>query len=83
MLYPLSHCTQRECKSAGYFLPFSSSQILAPFPIENSHLFPNTMSVFPIKKSKKKKKIFYFFLETTTTYEKQWPISESYLNTCA
>ena len=39
---------------SGHFLPFSRGRISAPFPIENSNPFPNTMSVFPIKKSKKK-----------------------------
>ena len=31
---------------SGKYLPFSSGRISGPFPIENSHLFPNTMSVF-------------------------------------
>ena len=43
------------------FLPFSWGrswgQILAPFPIENSNLFPNTTSVF----LNKKRNSFYFF----------------------
>ena len=67
---------------SGTFLPISRGRISAQFPIENSHLFSNTMSVFPIKKSKNIY-FFYIFLESTTTYEKQWPLSEWYLTTCA
>ena len=33
--------------NTGDFLPYSRGRISAPFPIENSHIFPNTMSVFP------------------------------------
>ena len=39
---------------AGDLLPFSRGRITAPFPIENSHPFPNSMSIFPIKKSFKR-----------------------------
>ena len=46
----------------GHFLPFSRGRISGPFPIENSHLFPDTMLVFPIKISKKKKHFFFYFL---------------------
>ena len=63
-----------EMLSYRGFLPISRGRISAPFPIENSHLFSKTMSLFP---NKKKKKTFFFFLlfffcfflETTTTYE--------------
>ena len=34
-------------KESGHFLPFSRGRISAPFPSQNSHVFPNTMSVFP------------------------------------
>ena len=34
-------------ENTGEFLPLSGGRISAPFPIENSHLFPNTMSDFP------------------------------------
>ena len=46
--------------------------------------FPIPFLFFPIKKNKKNIYIYIFtsFLDTTTTYEKQWPISEWYLNTC-
>ena len=58
--------------TTGDFLPFSRGRIPIPFPIKNSHLFPNTMCIFPIKKSKKKKKKkINKFIETTITYEKQ------------
>ena len=45
------------------------------------------MSVFfqwrKVKKKFNNNNFFTIFLETTTTYEKQWPISDWYLNTCA
>ena len=77
--HPPTHPAQRSEKISpctGAFLPISRGRILAPFPIENSHLFPNTMSVFPKERKVKKKIIsfllfFLFILETTTTYEKQ------------
>ena len=43
-------CLQKKpthiCQT-GHFLPFSRGRSSAPFPIENSHLFPNIISVFP------------------------------------
>ena len=52
----------------GIFCPSLRGQILAPFPIENSHLFsPMPCLFFPIKKSKKQNFFFFLlFLETTT-----------------
>ena len=54
---------------SGDFLPFSRGRISAPFPIENSHLFPIPCLFFSVKKGKNI--FFLLFLETTTTYEKQ------------
>ena len=37
----------------GIFCPSVGAEFRPPIPIENSHIFPNTMSVFPIKKIKR------------------------------
>ena len=44
----------------GGFLPFSRGRISAPFPIENSHLFINTISVFCFFQLRKVKKNVFF-----------------------
>ena len=42
---------------SGDFVPFSRGRIPAPFPIKNSHLFPNNMSDF--SQLRKKKSTFF------------------------
>ena len=44
----------KQIDHTGHFLPSSRGRISAPFPIENSHFFPNAMSVFSKKQNKTK-----------------------------
>ena len=75
LLYQMRGHLRIFCPSLGTEVrPHSQSEIATFFPIP--------CQFFPIKKSKKQQH-FLPFLETTTIYEKKWPITEWYLNTCA